>query len=479
MKYIILSLFLTILVTNAVRLGHDSALNKGLKYYRGVDKLSASSVSDPSPMWYTQQVDHFDPSNSDTFQQQYYVNSTYYAPGGPIFLVLGGEGPLTAGYVTGHFVVNLYAQKFNALIVAVEHRFYGKSMPKPDLSTENLKFLTTQQALADYATFRQYIAQKYNTGNGKWISFGGSYSGSLSAWMRLKYPHLIDGAIATSAPVLPQLDFPEYFEVVSTSVGPTCSAVIANVTATVTQMLANDRASVQSIFNACDPIVTDLDVATFMESLSGGVAETVQYNNDNNKYTMSNITTMCAQLEQGDPLQAFASFNNRYNTFSGANCTTSSYNSMIQSMQDVDPNGDNAASRSWTWQTCIEYGYFQVGESPNQPFSSTITLDYFLQQCTDIFGPPGYQYQPAIDWIIADYGATDYQGSNVILPNGLVDPWHILGVLQTTNPNIQISIIPEGAHCSDLYPPKPNDPASLIATRQKEVALISSIIYSK
>jgi len=475
MKYIILSLLLTVLAVNAVRLGHDSALNKGLKYYRGVDRLSAS-VSDPSPLWYTQQVDHFDPTNFDTFQQQYYVNSTYYTPGGPVFLVLGGEGPLSAGYVTGHFVVNLYAQKFGALIVAVEHRFYGKSMPKPDLSTQNLRFLTTQQALADYATFRQFIAQKYNTGNGKWISFGGSYSGSLSAWMRLKYPHLIDGAIATSAPVFPKVDFPEYFEVVANSVGPTCSAVIANVTATVTQMLQNDRDSVQTLFNACDPIVSDLDIATFMESLSGGVAETVQYNNDNNKYTMSNITTMCAQLEQGDPLQSYINFNNKYNTFSGANCTTSSYNSMIKSMQDVDPNGDNAASRSWTWQTCIEYGYFQTGESSKQPFSSAITLDYFIQQCTDIFGPTGFTYEPAIDWIISDYGSVEYKGTNVVLPNGLVDPWHILGILNTENGFIEIPIIPEGAHCSDLYPPKPTDPASLVYARSLEVSLIAATI---
>ena len=39
----------------------------------------------------------------------------------------------------------------------LEHRYYGTFFPTPDISTENLRFLTTEQALADQAFFSQHI----------------------------------------------------------------------------------------------------------------------------------------------------------------------------------------------------------------------------------------------------------------------------------------------------------------------------------
>lgn len=76
------------------------------------------------------------------------------------------------------------------------------------MSTENLVYLSSEQALADLAEFISNIKTKYNIPpTAKWVAFGGSYPGSLAAWLRMKYPHLVHAAISSSGPLLAKIDF--------------------------------------------------------------------------------------------------------------------------------------------------------------------------------------------------------------------------------------------------------------------------------
>lgn len=77
-----------------------------------------------------------------------------------------------------------------------------------DLSTSNLVYLSSDQALADLAEFIVKIKSKYNIpSTAKWVAFGGSYPGSLAAWLRMKFPHLVHAAVSSSGPLLAKIDF--------------------------------------------------------------------------------------------------------------------------------------------------------------------------------------------------------------------------------------------------------------------------------
>lgn len=93
-------------------------------------------------------------------------------------------------------------------VVSVMTSLFSFSFLLSDLSTDNLRYLSSRQALADLAHFRRVMAEARGLTNAKWVAFGGSYPGSLAAWFRLKYPHLVHAAVATSAPVHATVNFP-------------------------------------------------------------------------------------------------------------------------------------------------------------------------------------------------------------------------------------------------------------------------------
>jgi lysosomal Pro-X carboxypeptidase len=66
----------------------------------------------------------------------------------------------------------------------------------------DMHYLSREHALGDYATLIQAIKKQYNAPDAAVIGFGGSYGGMLAAWFRMKYPHLVDGVVAASAPTL-------------------------------------------------------------------------------------------------------------------------------------------------------------------------------------------------------------------------------------------------------------------------------------
>ncbi|KAK3985661.1 putative serine protease EDA2 [Cladorrhinum sp. PSN332] len=170
-------------------------------------------------------IDHFhndsiyEPHSDDTFPLQYWFDASHYKQGGPIIVLQGGEteGAGRLPFLQKGIVAQL-AQATNGLGVILEHRYYGKSIPTPDFSTQNLRFLTTDQALADQAYFAQNIIfpglehLNLTSHRNPYIAYGGSYAGSFVAFLRKLYPDVYWGAIASSGVPEAIYDYWEYYE---------------------------------------------------------------------------------------------------------------------------------------------------------------------------------------------------------------------------------------------------------------------------
>lgn len=182
---------------------------KGGQWYREQLRLADSRPNTRARHWHAR-VDNFNTTDNRTYAQRFFLDGQFFDPeGGLVFLLIGGEGTLT-GPPKG-FMAEL-AEAYGALLVALEHRFYGKSLPGNSIETDNYRLLTVEQALGDVAAFSDHLRALYmdNPAPLRFFTFGGSYPGALSSFYRAAYPDRTLGSLASSGVVHAILEFPEF-----------------------------------------------------------------------------------------------------------------------------------------------------------------------------------------------------------------------------------------------------------------------------
>jgi len=442
--------------------------HKNLLRERYVRQHSQEVSADPNELYFTQRLDHFNGQDQRTWQQRYFVNDTYWKAGGPIFIMLGGEGAISGRYVYA-YQMSVYASHYGALQFGLEHRFYGKSQPLADWNTDNLKYLSSQQALDDAATFINAMKTKWGAENSQVITFGGSYPGNLAAWFRMKYPHITLGSVASSAPVNAVLDFIQYLDVVDLSIaeltGVECDTQIRNATDTIEAMLktAYGKKEIEQLYKICTPLQNDKDITTFMSTLMSNWMGEIQYYSSRESISLTKLCTMMENPAQ-DALHNYADVNSLFLDSYEQTCLDASYTSTLNLLDIVTPT-EQANMRQWVYQTCIEFGYFQSTDSSEdlQPFGTLVPVSYYTDMCTDIFG---FDFLPLIAETNEYYGATEpYGASNILFVNGDIDPWHALSINADFSSTVTAILIDGTAHCADFYPATPNDPPGLAAAQ--------------
>ena len=344
------------------------------------------------------------------WKQRYWTSLKYYRAGGPAFILVGGEGAESPGWLEAGALHDYALQNAGAMFILgnyhnttlrhtldppSEHRYYGGSRPVADLTVKNLTWLSSHQALADISTF--IVSMKEELGlTGPWLAIGGSYPGSLAGWLRLKYPHLIAGALAASGPVNAKPNFPEYLEVVDTALkaeSEDCSVAVKRAVNKVISLTQNTQSwnKLGKMFRLCQPFDgSKAGLATLVETLLGNLETVVQYNRDKKTGPWSNVTTsmVCHIMTQevtGSTLTRFSQLNDLSLKIAGSQCLDADYNNksqnwicceigiiivlllvlMLRRTDYTDPisrvPGDTG-NRQWLYQTCTEFGWYQSSD---------------------------------------------------------------------------------------------------------------------
>ncbi|KAM9970618.1 hypothetical protein ACTFIR_002480 [Dictyostelium discoideum] len=416
---------------------------------------------------FEQKVDHYDYFNNNTFKQRYIVVDDYFTGDGPIFFYLAGEAPMGFFGFQEVQVVN-WAQDFGALFIVLEHRYYGESYPVDDLSTHNLKYLTSQQALSDAANFLSTYKQDNNLIDNQVVVFGCSYSGALSAWFRLKYPNLVVASVAPSGPVLAQLNYTGYYAQFSNSAQADCVAATQQATNEIMKLIANEsgRKQLEKTFNSCHSLDDPRDQYYFLYSITDALGGSDQMNNPPTWI----LNSTCQMLLQNtNYVNNWAQIVNVGQT----QCNDFRLKSFIEQLRDISIN-DNSDNRMWTYQTCVEFGYFSTAYPGTSVFPPVLNVEEQTKWCEEIYDIPGMT--PNIDATNNYYGGQNIQGSNIMFTNGLLDPWHLLSVNEDNQAGTVKAVTYEAGHCGSLIATTNDDPISLTNARQEVLSFLKLVL---
>ncbi|GJQ77977.1 hypothetical protein Trydic_g2338 [Trypoxylus dichotomus] len=427
-----------------------------------------------APVWQTisQRVDHFNPRDTRIWAMRYISNDQFFEAGGPIFIYLGGEWQISTSSLTTGQIFDI-AEQHKGYMFYTEHRYYGYSYPTVNMSTENLKYLSLDQAIADVAYFIQYVkANIEGLANSKVVVIGGSYSASMATWIRFKYPHLVNVGYASSAPVRAVADFYEYYEVTDHNIGLVSQQCLDTIAEGISQLEVRLEAEggiteMSERLYTCTTIQNIEPFRSFLFNIA--IAEIfaglVQYAGP------TSIQDDCDQLlgYSGDSLDKLIEYIRAYY---GNDCIDD-YDEFISQYSAVENTND--AWRPWLYQTCTEYGYYQTTTSNYQPFGDTFALDFFVNMCTDLFGQD-FGNQILDTGIIRTnifYGSLTPEITKVVSVHGTVDPWHALGILEDLNPLAPAILINGTSHCADLSSIRDTDPPQLAAAKRRVQELVA------
>lgn len=486
-----------------------------------VPSLSVGIAS--APLFFADQlVDHFSVSGATYTQRFYRESASFGGPGSPIFLIVGGEGAIPPSVGLFYpFVVDVLAPSMRALVIQPEHRFYGESLPlgRRSVDATALSLLTPQQALADCVRLvraeqaaRNCSLSRTSQNYCPVFSFGGSYPGFLSAMLRLRYPAVIDGAYAASAPVriyAQQVQQYAYYQVVTRSAERAVSGCSAGVAKALKLVAAADSDTLLKELRLCTPLpgymsrgggtlreellmvfriaFANLNMANYPPSPTTGLA--VACGRFAAAATAAELWAALRALLAGgdaarngwrrdghDTQQQLAAAESKCFSLSGQ--LPAGPNGTV-SCGDWSGCGTGADGRSWDFETCSLLVEPIGTNGVTDMFPPREWTDRWLAtHCRARFGVTPSPRELVSAWGFDREGLLAQGASRILFTNGLNDGWSAGGFL--TNLSVERDLLvlnmENGAHHSELGHsrpcPSPGDTPDVLAARAQAATLL-------
>ncbi|EFA10876.1 lysosomal Pro-X carboxypeptidase [Tribolium castaneum] len=428
-------------------------------------------------------LDHFSFTNNATFKLKYLINDSFWIDDGPIFFYTGNEGAVETFAENTGFIFDI-APTFNALIVFAEHRYYGATLPFGNASFSNpghLGFLTSSQALADYVYLINHLQTTHQRSEYlskvPVVAFGGSYGGMLAAWLRMKYPASVVGAIAASAPIwqfqglTPCENFNRIVSnVYKTAVDDDCSAPIQKSWKIIRNITANDdgKAWLTKAWKLCSPLKSS-DIDDLLEWYSEILVNMAMVNYPYPTKFLAPlpafpVRNFCYKLtgeKITDDKSLVTAIGNALEIYTNFTKATKCNN--------INQTAASLGEEGWDFQACTEMIMPMCSDDNDMFENQSWDFKKYSDKCYTKWGVR----QTNAELPILEYGGKDITAaSNIVFSNGLLDPWSSGGVLSNISSTVSSVIIPEGAHHLDLRGENRNDPKSVIEARQFHVSSI-------
>ncbi|KAI9039298.1 putative extracelular serine carboxypeptidase [Aspergillus affinis] len=444
---------------HAIKQRHKSTAGAGLTP-RAVPAASYPEHNLSVPVDHFHNDSRYAPHTDEEFNLRYWFDASHYQKGGPVIVIAAGETDATERFpFLSQGIVTQLAKAYHGIGVILEHRYYGSSFPFEKLDIDNIRFLSTDQALADYAYFAKHVKfpglehVDLTPNSTPWIAYGGSYAGAFVAFLRKLYPEVYWGAVSSSGVTAAIIDYWKYYEPIRQYAPKDCILATQVFIDIVDEVLIDnaDNKTSNAELKAALGASADLDDFTFASSLSAGLDDFQGRNWDPSigslgfRHYCDNITSTDLLFPETKKVEEsikyfadVAGYDAENETFItqilnhvGLLRDVFSYSDLGSDADTQSSHNDSSAATplpkssgtSWSYQVCTEWGYFTTGAGVPKDIlpliSRVLDIENLSSFCSSQFGiatPPKVEN-------INKHGGFDFSYPRVAIIDGKADPW--------------------------------------------------------